>query len=67
MVWRSENLLILLGFISRTVQPIAKFDTLTTLFWLPVIHVDTFTNFSPPNIFEIMIETGQNEELVTAR
>jgi len=27
MVWRSENLLPLLGFESRTVQPIASFDT----------------------------------------
>lgn len=29
--------------------------------------MDTFTNFSPPNTFETMIEIGQNEESVTAR
>jgi len=66
MVWRGENLLPLLGFESRTVQPIASFDTDYII--LASSHTcETFTNFSPPNTLETMIEIGQNEESVTAR
>jgi len=66
MVWRSENLLTLLGFEFWTVKPTASFDT-DYIILAPSHTCETFTNFSPPNTFETMIEIGQNEESVTAR
>jgi len=66
IIWKSENLLPLLGFESRTVQSIASFDT-DYIILAPSHTCETFTNFSPPNTFETMIEIGQNEESVTAR